>query len=198
MHLGFVEIFIIVIVLLYLGFNVKEHFSEVEYVVSTVDKRKYLVRNLPDSLEAANLLAKLNIRMTKLINHLSEKYPDDKDIKQLKKNYRPDSISEGKDDANYTSYSINKGEQIVFCIRSRDANNKLEDINTLMFVATHELAHLMTSSVGHTPQFWENFRRILEEAVTLGLYTKVDYSKEPQSYCGIKITSTVLKDEKST
>ena len=33
------------------------------------------------------------------------------------------------------------------------------------FVALHELSHVMTVSVGHTQEFWENFKFLLKEAV---------------------------------
>ena len=36
--------------------------------------------------------------------------------------------------------------------------NKLIDENTLMFVALHELAHIATESIGHTKEFWANFK----------------------------------------
>ena len=75
-------------------------------------------------------------------------------LKRLKKNYRPNNITESSPGNKYTSYSINKGDKIVFCLRSKDGSNKLEDINTMMFVAIHELAHLMTKSIGHTTEFW--------------------------------------------
>ena len=35
-------------------------------------------------------------------------------------------------------YSINKGKKILYCIRSKTVENKLVDINTMMFVAIHE------------------------------------------------------------
>jgi hypothetical protein len=56
----------------------------------------------------------------------------------------------------------------------------------------HELAHIMTTEIGHTPLFWSNFRFLLREAVDIGLYKKVDYFKEPSDYCGIKINSSVI------
>ena len=33
----------------------------------------------------------------------------------------------------------------------------LEDENTLLFVSLHEVAHIMTKSIGHTKEFWDNF-----------------------------------------
>ena len=49
-------------------------------------------------------------------------------------NFNPNNISESTKDNKYTSYSVNKGEKIVFCLRSRDEKNKLVDINIMMFV----------------------------------------------------------------
>jgi hypothetical protein len=185
----------ILIVLLIVAFGlfyVKEHFSEMEYVRSSIDGRRYLVKNLPDSQAAADLLAQLNERLAKVVSYIVEVDGDNKDVQRLHRNYNPNNISEGDDDTSYTSYSINKGEQIVFCIRSRDGKAKLENINTLMYVGTHELSHLMTKDVGHTAPFWANFKILMEHAVKLRLYKKVDYEEKPKDYCGIKITSNVL------
>lgn len=185
-------ILIVLIMALCAVFYVKEHFSEMEYVRSSVDGRRYLVKNLPDSQAAADLLARLNERLGKVVEHMVKTDGNNPDVKRLKRNYNPDHISEGDDDTSYTSYSINKGEQIVFCIRSRDSKAKLENINTLMYVGTHELSHLMTKDVGHTTAFWANFKILMEQAVQLGLYKKIDYEEKPKDYCGIKITSNVL------
>ena len=112
----------------------------------------------------------------------------------MDKNFRPDNISESNPGNMYTSYSINKGEKIVFCIRHKHAeiNGKLVDINTIMFVAIHELAHLMTKSIGHTPEFWDNMRFLLKHSIELGIYKYVNYSENKEKYCGILITSTPL------
>ena len=88
-----------------------------------------------------------------------------------------------------SSYSINKGEQIILCLRT---NNKLVDINTMMFVVLHELSHIATTDIGHTPLFWKNFRWILEESINIGMYTKQDFNKEAVEYCGMDITSSPL------
>ena len=186
--------FLVVVAFVYGMFYMKERFAEVDYVTSTIDNRRYLVRNLPDSDKAADLLAQLNQRFSKIVDVMVEENPGNADVDRLQRNYVPENLSEGNDDSNYTSYSVNKGEQIVFCLRSRDGEDTLVVINTLMYVGTHELAHLMTKEVGHTPTFWENFKILLNRAVELDLYRKVDYNKKPKEYCGIKITSTVLKD----
>jgi hypothetical protein len=86
---------------------------------------------------------------------------------------------------------VNKGEKIVLCLRQKNTN-ELVAKNVILYVTIHELAHLMTSEVGHTKTFWNNFKFILQEAVDIGIYNKTDYSKEPAKYCGIKITSSVI------
>ena len=62
-------------------------------------------------------------------NKLSE------DLKRLVKNFNPNKISETTPDAKYTSYSVNKGEKIVMCIRNKKTiNQDIINLNTLMFV----------------------------------------------------------------
>jgi hypothetical protein len=69
---------------------------------------------------------------------------------------------------------------------------KLIDINTLMFVALHELTHLMTESIGHKQEFWNNFKFMLKHASEEGIYDPVDYSKSPTDYCGLMIDDNPL------
>jgi hypothetical protein len=189
--MGFSEIFVLIIVgITLIAYIVNTIDTEVEYVKSKVDGKKYLVRSLPDKQEAADLLAELNKDMMKLINHLLKKFPDNEDIQRLYKNYDPAAISEGSPDSGYTSYSINKGEKLVICIRNSDMSFVKKNIIVYPFV--HELGHLMTSEVGHTPLFWKNFKFILQEAVDIGIYNKVDFKNNPTDYCSIKITSSVI------
>jgi len=162
------------------------------YVKSTVDDKEYMVQELPDKQEAANLLANISANLNTLILHLTKISPDDERTKQIKANYRPDQISEGSEQGKFTSYSINKGERIVFCLRSKDEQKVLMDLNTMMFVALHELAHVGTKSTGHTEEFWDNFKWLLEEAIQIGIYKQQDFKTKPIKYCGTNITSSPL------
>ena len=191
--MDFTALFIIAIVLFFIYFNFKNSFLNITYVKSTVDGRSYLVRNRADKQEAADTLAMLNKKLLQLIDYLVKKDGENIDIKRLKKNFDPDNISESTQYSKYTSYSVNKGEKIVFCIRSK-TTNKLEKENILMFVALHELGHLMTKSIGHTEEFWKNFKFLLEEAVKIGIYVKDDFNKNPVEYCGTNITDTPLNE----
>ena len=61
-----------------------------------------------------------------------------------------------------------------------------------MFVAIHELSHMMTIDNGHTKEFWDNMIFLLLEASKLGIYQIVDYRKNPTNYCGMPIDNTPL------
>ena len=159
--------------------------------------KKFLVFNDKKKKISAKLLADLITNMYKLKNHLVsniDKFPDFRDsIELLNKNFTEARtiIYENPPTSDYTSYSVNKGEKVVFCIRSKE-DDKLEDLNTLMFVAIHELAHVMTKSIGHTPEFWSNMRYLLKKGIKLGVYKAVDYKTKPVPYCGTTITDSPL------
>ena len=217
----YVFVFLVIRAIIYKYFLNKSH--DVTMVYSSITNKKYLVRNLPDKQQAADLLANMNKKFDNLINYLKskdnfelykryvkkdntlnedelsksekEEYKKfDKDIKRLIKNYNPDALSENTPDSKYTSYSENKGQKIVFCIRSK-TTNQIVKLNTIMFVALHEFAHLMTKSIGHTDEFWENFKILLRVAIINKLYNCKNYHESGQDYCGMKITDTPLKCE---
>lgn len=187
-----IEIVIIFIIAIIILFYIQKRYIEVAYIESKIDNRKYLVQNIDKKEQAADMLAKLNDKITKLLEHLSKKEPDNKDFIRLKNNYNVNNISEGTENENYTSYSVNKGEQIVFCLRDKNEDKSFVDENVLMYVATHELGHLMTKEIGHTPTFWDNFKMLLEEAIKIDVYKHVDYSVDPIQYCGINIKSSII------
>ena len=188
--LNFSEIFIVFVLVVIILLYIRQYYGEVEYVRARVDGRKYLMRKLPDRELAADLMATINGDLQRLIRHMVAKYPDRPCVRRLYDNYSPESLSEGGTEIGFTSYSLNKGEKIVVCLRQRD--NALVDKNVLMYVAVHELGHLASASIGHTGEFWTNFRFLLKEAIEIGLYKKVDFAKKPTSYCGVTISSSVV------
>lgn len=165
------------------------YYSKLTKIKSTYDSRDYYVQDKDDAQSAANLIAQIREKNLLLIDHLKNSYPNDERTQRLDNNYRENSLKEGVDDPRYTSYSINKGEEIVLCLRH---NNKLMDLNTMMFVVLHELSHLASESIGHTDEFWKNFRWILEESINIGIYKYQEFNKEPVEYCGMSITSSPL------
>lgn len=186
----FTDVFIICMMGLILFMYIRRYYGEVEYMTSKVDGKDYLVRKMPDSQEAADRLAKLNKSLSTLVTHMVSRYGENPDVVRLSQKFNPEAVSEGGMENGYTSYSINKGERIVMCIRQRDGG--FVDANVVVYVAVHELAHIMTTDIGHTPLFWSNFRFLLREAIEIGVYEKVDFDTTPSDYCGIKISSSVL------
>jgi hypothetical protein len=165
-------------------------------IISDVDGERYCVRERTKLKEAADLLANVTNRCKELVVYCGKKYPNDEDVQRLVQKFNPTKITETLPTSEYTAYSENKGEKLAFCLNKEKTGMELIDINTLMFVATHELAHIMTISEGHKQEFWTNFKFLLENAKDAGLYNPVDYKKKPQSYCGMDITDNPYYDFK--
>ena len=161
---------------------------QLKCIVSSIDGNKYCVRERKNIEKAADLLAKITGKCKNLVIYVSEKYPDQENVKRLNENFNPQKIMETLPTSSYTAYSENKGEKVAFCLNiDKQNNDNLIDESTLTFVAIHELSHVMTKSIGHKSEFWSNFKFLLECAKEAGIHTPVDYKKEPQQYCGMKI-----------
>jgi predicted metal-dependent hydrolase len=163
-------------------------------VKSQRNQKVYQVQNLPDKQDACEMMANIHDKLDKLI-HRYKQDPNsaaDPRVQTMIERFHPENMCENNIDANSTSYSENKGERIVVCLRDKQKPYPLVDENTVMFVVLHEMAHLMTTTIGHTPEFWANFRRILKDAIAAGVYQEVNYTREPVEYCGMKITSSPL------
>tara|TARA_R110002153_G_scaffold36792_2_gene108557 strand:+ start:2529 stop:3110 length:582 start_codon:yes stop_codon:yes gene_type:complete len=189
--------FIIILFVILIGLKIyyDSDVFNLRCIVSTVDGKKYCVRERKNVTKASNLLARTTEKLEYLVENLGQRYPDRDNVKRMVKNFNPTTIKETLPTSEYTAYSENKGEKLAFCLNKKKSNNdNLIDSNTLTFVAIHELGHIMTESVGHTDEFWQNFKFLLENAVELKLYTPVDYKKEPENYCGMDITDNPYYD----
>lgn len=190
---GFIIILFIVLIALKMYCESDEF--NLRCIVSTIDGKKYCVRERNNIQNASNLLARTTEKLEYLVENVGQRYPDRENVKKLVNNFNPTTIKETLPTSEYTAYSENKGEKIAFCLNKKKSdNNNLIDSNTLMFVAIHEIAHIMTTSIGHTEEFWNNFKFLLENAVELKIYTPVDYKKEPEGYCGMDITDNPYYD----
>lgn len=175
-------------------------FQESEYlnlkcIISEVDGKRYCVRERSKLTLAADLLATINIKMNQLVKYVGEKYPDRENVKRLVKGYNPKKISETLPTSEYTAYSENKGEKIAFCLNTeKKKGSRMIDENTLMFVALHELSHVATKSIGHTEEFWNNFKFLLKEADKIKIYKPEDYKKNSKRYCGTSIVDNPYFD----
>jgi len=76
------------------------------------------------------------------------------------------------------SYTINK-KKVYLCLK--DENGDYYEDNMLVFVAIHELAHVLCDEIGHTDKFQSIFQDLLNKATDLQIY---DPSVAPiQNYC---------------
>ena len=168
-------------------------------VKSKIDSRTYRVRDMADKQEAADLMARVRQKIDKLYLFLKEKFPNKPQVKQLLNNFVPDPsrFEESTPAAEHTSYSVNKGEKVHLCLRQREGGNEaLVQENVMVFVSLHEMAHVVTPTLGHGPDFWNNFAWILKQAEEIGIYKYQDFKAHPVSYCGISITDSPAYDPK--
>jgi hypothetical protein len=193
---------VVVIIIAMLGYLLYQYVNggpgNLVSVKAEKDGQKYLVQDLPEKQSAAEMLADIKAKMDKVKNfYAQEEFATDPTAKLLVERYNPQRIMENSMTSPDTSYSENKGEKIVLCLRDKlnPPGYPLVDENTVMFVVLHEMAHLMTASLStgkHTPEFWANFRRLLQDAAQMGIYQPVNYSHSPVSYCGMEITDSPL------
>ena len=175
------------------------HSSEVSFQES-FSGEQYLVRNLDDKDKAADMLSKMKTRLKKLVDYVDKKCELNNSErtkfiepynKTIKNKFNFILFRESTDSSKFTSYSINKGEEIVFCLRSMP-DNKLHDINELMYVAIHEIAHVGCPEIGHTPLFKKINLELLKYAIDCGVYSYKNYNALPEQYCGIQLSNNIL------
>lgn len=177
-------------------------FNEVSYIKSEIDNNTYTIRrgNVKSDVylkKSADTLAKIHLNITKLIEHLKQKYPNDLVIHKLQQNYNSGILSEAAIDKRFTTYTIDKSD-IHICLRTRDDNEELYDINLLMYVVLHELAHLCNYDhqgnpiQGHGKEFIQIFQKLVRESIDVNIYKFEDYKQHPKEYCGIVINSQII------
>lgn len=180
--------FILVVIFWYM--HRREHFD----VPSEIDKRVYpVLGGFNDMSAAANRLAQINAKNSKLINYMVDKFQPNTHgyllATRLKNRYRPDRLVENDPVDKYnTSYTEDKGEKVAMCLREKiTGSNNLHDHSILEFVNLHELAHICSEGYGHDEEFWTNFKFLLREANLANIHHPVDYSKKPVNYCGLDV-----------
>jgi len=132
-------------------------------------------------------LARVSDRVDKLVKYMSDKkLPNEEVSKRLTSRWENCVLKETASNERTAAYTVNKGQELRLCVRG--AGNKLENINTSMFVIIHELAHLMSNSYGHGQEFKDNFNYIVHLASSIGVYKPQDFASKPVNYCGNVVT----------
>jgi len=179
------------------------------YEVVRVGKYIYKVEKNNDEIkkkESVDTLVKVRLRLLSLVELMLKTFPTDPKIARMQKRFADTVFQEANPEMELskhgkegmiitkagkpsTSYTINKGDVMVLCIRN--TNGDLVDMNTLMYVAIHELAHILSSSLDHTTEFWDNMKLLIDYAIKNKIYIKRDYTNQPVPYCGITIDSNI-------
>jgi hypothetical protein len=193
-HSIFFYIFVGIVLFFCLAIYYQSDAFNLKCIIASEDGNRYCVREREKLELAANLLAKVTQKMKDVVQYVKQKHPEDPRTIRLVEGFDPKTISETLPTSELTAYSENKGEKIAFCLNTTKEGNRLIDINTLTFVALHELSHVATESVGHTQEFWQNFKWVLQNAKEAKIYNPVDYKKSPQEYCGMKINDNPYYD----
>jgi hypothetical protein len=188
----FIVLLLFLVILLSLLY--KYHLLELflEYHNSSNGKTYGIQEKMKNSKVALELLSKLDNNMTAFVNRLHNKYPNDDRVNRLVNGYKKVKMEETTEEPgdDNTSFTINKGELMSLCLREDKPERPFHDYNSLCFVIIHEMAHIASISEGHNFEFIENFKFLLKEAVAMGYYSPVDYSKNPFMYCGkVKVTN---------
>lgn len=165
----------------------------------------------PNKETAAMILQSIDNNIIKLIQHMNKKYTDEvlnKEspekrkmlktiIERLNSTYKSHNLKEnypkipGKD----VSFNVNKGEDISLCLRNYNQPHIFHQMNDIMFVSIHELAHSCNESYGHDDKFWKLFRILIENSLEIGIFKDVNYKREPVNYCSMAITYSPQHDE---
>ena len=191
---AFGYIVIVFIFIIILKIYLESDMFQLKCVISEVDGKKYCVRERAKLMLAADLLATTTEKMKKLVVYIKKEYPTRENCQRLARKFNPTAVREILPPSKYTAYSENKGQKLAFCVTTTKEGNKLIDQNTLTFVALHELSHIMTKSIGHKDEFWNNFKFLLENAKKIGIYEPVDYKQQNVNYCGMTISDNPLFD----
>ena len=193
-HSIFFYIFLGFILLLCLRIYYESDAFNLKCIISSKDGNRYCVREREKLELAADLLATVTEKCKKMVLYMKEKHPDDPRVIRLVQGFNPKKISETLPTSELTAYSENKGEKLAFCLNTKKEGNRLIDINTLTFVALHELSHIMTETIGHKQEFWQNFKFLLTNAKEANIYQPIDYKNNPKEYCGMTINDNPYYD----
>ena len=155
-----------------------------------INDRDYKVLDDMDNQEkAAIFLNRIDLRIQEFVNSISEIHSNDIRIRRLNNNLSNVKIIEPEHIEGTSSYTINKGEILAFCVRLKNDDTKFHTEELLDFVIIHELAHVMSKSLGHTEEWLTNFKFLLTELTNLGIYKPIDYGKNNVNYCGVSVTN---------
>ena len=192
------ESILISIILIFIYIYLFPYDNNLKYILATNGEHFTIYADTSENEKVkADLLSNITINMYKLKDHLTsniKEFPEYTDyINQLDENFNKSrtQILETNFDSDLTSYSVNKGEEVSFCLKSKKTK-QIHELNLMMYVAIHEMSHFACPEIGHGELFKKIFKFFIEEAIKINIYTKIDYSANNVEYCGMILTSSIV------
>lgn len=111
-------------------------------------------------------------------DYFVQKDPMAERIKGILTEISPEAASRISVNKGDKSYTINKRD-IYLCLK--DEKGDYYNMNTLVYVSVHELAHVLCKSIDHTDEFNQIFESLLQRAQSLGYYNP--NIQIPENYC---------------
>jgi hypothetical protein len=153
-------------------------------------------KNNPKLLLLSNIIKNMYLLKKHLIDNINnfEEYKEYIKLLDINFNEKRTYIYETDitNSDNLTSFSVNKGEELSICLKSKKNKGELHNINLLMYVVIHEMAHFACPEIGHGVLFQKIFKKFIEESIKIEIYKYDDYTKFPQEYCGILLNSSIV------
>ena len=183
---------LIILIYIYIKINNDNNLLNIKFKTNTfiINKDEY-------KIEKSLLLSKIIENMYYLKNHLVKNINNFNEyfeyINLLDKNFTKSRtiIYETNSDSNFTSYSVNKGEQLSLCLKNK-RDGQLHDLNLLMYVAIHEMSHFACPEIGHGHLFHKIFKKFIEESIKIKIYNYIDFNNYPVEYCGMLINTSII------
>lgn len=185
---------IIIFIYIYLFSNK----NNLKYITAFNGEHFTIYSDTPENEKTkVDLLATIVENMYKLKKHLIDNAKEFTEyaehIEQLNENFNETrtQVLETNFDSDLTSFSVNKGEEVSFCLKSKKTK-EIHDLNLMMYVAIHEMSHFACPEIGHGNLFKEIFKFFIEEAIKINVYKKVDFAQSPVEYCGMILSSSIV------
>ena len=172
----------------------------------SINQEYYKIRRGPDAEQRVKNLALIKLKLETIVKTLQNdsRFNSFESVKRLIRNWNIGitikEIGLLENDAAYVIDKLN----MSFCLRKSPSGGELESLNLLTYVAIHELAHVMSIETGHSTEFQENFKFLLEYSKTLifnnpidgisdPLYVTINPQSEDSAFCGVEITPSAIK-----
>ena len=101
-------IIILFIILIALKMYYESDVFNLRCIVSTVDGKKYCVRERKNIQKASNLLARTTEKIEYLVENVGQRFSNRENVKRLVENFNPTTIKETLPTSEYTAYTENK------------------------------------------------------------------------------------------